>query len=47
VSARSLVQDSGAPAWLSTAARDPVLDLLAPLAADSNDIAAPEDQQGA
>ena len=23
VSARSLVQDSGAPAWLSTAARDP------------------------
>ena len=31
VSARSLVQDSGAPAWLSTAARDPVL--IAPLAA--------------
>jgi len=25
VSARSLVQDSGAPAWLSTAARDPSL----------------------
>jgi hypothetical protein len=24
VSARSLVQDSGAPAWLSTAARDPL-----------------------
>jgi hypothetical protein len=30
VSAPSLVQDSGAPAWLSTAARDPGLDLLAP-----------------
>jgi hypothetical protein len=30
VSARSLVQDSGAPAWLSTAARDP--SLIAPLA---------------
>jgi hypothetical protein len=29
VSARALVQDSGAPAWLSTAARDP--GLIAPL----------------
>ena len=29
VSARSLVQDSGAPAWLSTAARDPVFDCSA------------------
>jgi hypothetical protein len=26
VSARSFVQDSGAPAWLSTAARDPLFD---------------------
>jgi hypothetical protein len=25
VSALSIVQDSGAPAWLSTAARDPIL----------------------
>jgi hypothetical protein len=34
VPARSLVQNSGAPAWPSTAARDPVFDWSLPLAAE-------------